>query len=274
MFGANETPYDLRFRLLGIPVRVHPFFWVISAMLGWKPENLPLVAIWVACVFVSIVVHEYGHGLTARAFGTSPSIVLHGFGGLCKYPNVRHTPWQRLAVLIWGPGAGFVFCLLVMLGFSAAYGLTIAEHIQMAKAVLWMQPDYHVIRGAFEKLGLIMAVNRSADVSPRFAGDIYWFLIQINLCWGLINLLPIWPLDGGQLTETVITELNPYNGRRWTHTISLVCSGVLAIFVYTRTQALYNALIFAYFFLINYQMLDMIHRAQVMGVYDEDLWQK
>ena len=29
-----ETPYDLRFRLLGVPVRVHPWFWVISALLG------------------------------------------------------------------------------------------------------------------------------------------------------------------------------------------------------------------------------------------------
>ena len=29
MVGAAETPYDLRFRLLGIPVRVHPLFWVV-----------------------------------------------------------------------------------------------------------------------------------------------------------------------------------------------------------------------------------------------------
>ena len=34
--------------------------------------------------------------------------------------------------------------------------------------------------------------------------------IQINIMWGLINLLPIWPLDGGQITETVLSQVNPY----------------------------------------------------------------
>ena len=29
MVGAAETPYDLRFRLLGIPVRIHPLFWLV-----------------------------------------------------------------------------------------------------------------------------------------------------------------------------------------------------------------------------------------------------
>lgn len=63
MFGVPETPYDLRFQLLGMPVRVHPLFWLVAAMLGWRNENIPLVLIWVGCVFVSILVHEYGHGL-------------------------------------------------------------------------------------------------------------------------------------------------------------------------------------------------------------------
>ena len=44
MFGASETPYDLRFQLLGIPVRVHPLFWLVAAMLGWQNENIPVVA--------------------------------------------------------------------------------------------------------------------------------------------------------------------------------------------------------------------------------------
>ena len=44
MVGAAETPYDLRFRLLGIPVRVHPLFWLVMAVLGWQDRNLPMVA--------------------------------------------------------------------------------------------------------------------------------------------------------------------------------------------------------------------------------------
>ena len=52
MLGAAETPYDLRFRLLGIPVRIHPMFWLVSAVLGWQDHDLAAV-FWVACIFVS-----------------------------------------------------------------------------------------------------------------------------------------------------------------------------------------------------------------------------
>ena len=66
-----------------------------------------MVAVWVACVFVSILVHEYGHGLMAKVFDCSPSIVLWGMGGLCYSQAERQTPGQRLAVVLSGPGAGF-----------------------------------------------------------------------------------------------------------------------------------------------------------------------
>src|SRR5450755_1945523 len=106
MLGVSETPYDLRFRFLEIPVRVQPIFWVTSTFLGWQDYNLPMVAVWVACVFVSILVHEYGHGLMSKAFHDSPSIILWGMGGLCYTESDRQSPAQRLAVVLCGPGAG------------------------------------------------------------------------------------------------------------------------------------------------------------------------
>src|SRR5262245_11912941 len=107
MLGAAETPYDLRFQLLGIPVRVHPLFWLVAAMLGWHNNDLPAVLIWIACVFFSVLVHEYGHGLVAKGFHCAPSILLWGGGGLCFSQAERQTPRQRLAVVVSGPGAGF-----------------------------------------------------------------------------------------------------------------------------------------------------------------------
>src|SRR3954447_11140833 len=99
MLGMPEpTAYDLRFRFLGIPVRVHPLFWLFSAFLAGNEELMP-VAIWIGCVFISILVHEFGHGLMGRAFGYSPSIVLYSMGGLCYSEAERQTPWRRLAVL-------------------------------------------------------------------------------------------------------------------------------------------------------------------------------
>src|SRR5262245_9125229 len=134
MVGASETPYDLRFRFLGVPVRIHPIFWLATVVLGWQPHRLPAVLLWVACVFVSILVHEYGHALMAKWFDCSPSIVLWGLGGLCYSEGERQTPGQRLAVVLAGPGAGFVLCGLVMLVFFALVGINPLEQLNMLGA--------------------------------------------------------------------------------------------------------------------------------------------
>lgn len=68
MLGSPEiTAYDLRFRLLNIPVRVHPLFWLIMLFIsGLADIDLKLALVFVACAFFSILVHEFGHGLSAR----------------------------------------------------------------------------------------------------------------------------------------------------------------------------------------------------------------
>jgi hypothetical protein len=102
-----RTPYDLNFSLLGIPVRVHPMFWLVALLLGFrgnpKPQELVL---WVAVVFVSILVHELGHALAARAHGWEPWITLHGFGGLASYRPTRQTPRSRILITLAGPAPG------------------------------------------------------------------------------------------------------------------------------------------------------------------------
>lgn len=280
MFGATATPYDLRFRALGIPVRVHPMFWLIAALLRWENENIPAVLVWIACVFLSIVVHEYGHGLMAKHFGASPSILL-SFGGLCSYSAERQTPRQRLAVLFWGPGAGFVLCLATMAVFSLLYGITASEHLAFVKYLLTAYfPFLEIIPGMiaddrawqvafFKILGPIDPQNFQVDAF-RPLPLIYEFLVTINIMWGILNLLPIWPLDGGQISQTVLTQVNPYQGRRWSHVISLLVAAGCALYIYTQTQSLFNTIFFAYFAIINYQILDSIHRAQTLGLYEDD----
>ena len=129
MVGAAETPYDLRFRLLGVPVRVHPMFWLVSAVLGWQDRNLSAVALWVACVLLSILVHEYGHALMAKVYGSSPSIVLWGLGGLCYSQAERQTPLQRLAVILSGPGAGFLLFGVLLVVTSLFFQISPVEHL-------------------------------------------------------------------------------------------------------------------------------------------------
>jgi Zn-dependent protease len=257
MIGASETPYDLRFRLLDIPVRVHPVFWLISAWLGWRPHDLPMVVAWVGCVFVSILVHEFGHGLTAKAFGSSPSIVLWGLGGLCYSQTERQTPAQRLAVVLMGPGAGFILCAVVMAATTLLVGVTPFEHFEMARFAVGLGPESMSIG---EKFRTNSGLN------------IYWYLVRINLMWGLVNLLPIWPLDGGRVSEIVLSWFDRSRGVRWCHIVSLLVAGILAVVSLALTQDLYLTIFFGCFAMINFQVLQTLHQAQTMGLYHDDEW--
>jgi Zn-dependent protease len=235
MLGMPEpTAYDLRFRFLGIPVRVHPLFWLTTALLAGQDTPTGSIVIWIACVFVSILVHEYGHGLMSRVFRYSPSIVLYGMGGLCYSESERQTPLQRLAVLFAGPGAGLLL--------------------------------YACVEGAYLALG-------EPPLSP-VGRRIYVYMTYINFWWSILNLLPIWPLDGGQITGVLLTMLNRRRGMNWTHVVGLVTAGLLALFAFQYVDIMMG-IFFSIFAVINFQVLQTQHHAARYGSLDDDVdWWK
>jgi stage IV sporulation protein FB len=232
MLGMPEpTPYDLRFRLLGIPVRVHPMFWLVTALLGSGGDrefNPQFTLLWVACVFFSILVHEYGHGLMSRIFRCSPTIVLYGMGGLCYSEAERQSPWQRLAVLISGPGAGFLLYFALV-------------------------------------AGLIFLGVPSIPLGREVVGIMLW----INLRWSILNLFPIWPLDGGQITGVFLSMFNRRKGMGWAHVVSLLTAGILALLAFQQ-ENIFLGIFFAYFAVINYRVLQSLHHAAKYGSVEDD----
>jgi Zn-dependent protease len=233
MLGMPEpTPYDLRFRFLGIPVRVHPLFWLIMALLGptEHPFNPQSTLIWVACGFFSVLVHEFGHALMSRLFHCPPAIVLYGMGGLCYSDTERQTPWQRLAVLISGPGAGFLL------------------------------------------LGVVVLVGVFANRLQSFGtvGDrVFFDLVLMNLVWNVVNLFPIWPLDGGQMLGVALSMVNRRNGMRWAHVVALLTAGIFALLAFQYGSP-FLGIFFAYFAVINYQVLQSLHHAAKYGNLEDD----
>ena len=65
MFDSQPTPLDLTFRVGPFPIRVQPWFFLGMAFLGWEFARfgVHVLLLWVACGFVSILVHELGHGV-------------------------------------------------------------------------------------------------------------------------------------------------------------------------------------------------------------------
>jgi stage IV sporulation protein FB len=245
MFGVpGETEFDLKFRLLGIPVRVHPLFWVLAAILGHSARDGFLLLLWIGCVFVSILVHEFGHALVARAYGAEPSVVLYSMGGLCLYKNSREGPWQRFFVLIMGPGAGFLLM-----------GATIAV------ACLWLgiRPvdawNYQFVGGRIDP--------------PKYAAYALFYLIYINLYWGIFNLMPIMPLDGGQIAMVFLTMHNRREGQRRAFILSVVTAGLLAIY-FVKLEEYPNALLVGLLAFSSFQMLQALHYQSRYGNSFED----
>jgi Zn-dependent protease len=210
----NRTNYDLRWQMFGVHVRVHPMFWLMSAVLGWNASEsgMEYLFVWIVCVFVSILIHELGHVFMGKCFGADSHIVLYGFGGLAVGANALANPWKRIAVALAGPFAQLVYFALILLALRALAPF----HFDYFMATMGVLFGF-----AYDKATLLHV--------PTLLDETILFLFEINLFWALLNLLPIWPLDGGQVTRDFLTWLSPPNGLRLSLGISLLVSGLLAI---------------------------------------------
>lgn len=90
-----------------IPIRIHPFFWMLIFAIGWlNSMSLQGTLIWAGVIFISVLVHEFGHALTAIAFGQQANIDLVGMGGLTTRTGKTLKLWQEFLVVLNGPLAG------------------------------------------------------------------------------------------------------------------------------------------------------------------------
>lgn len=157
----------LRFTLFGIPVSVQPWFWLVLALLSGRfeansPEGLLHLLIFIAAGFISILVHELGHALTAKAFGARVHIVLEALGGYAAYSGVHLSRGKSFLVTLAGP------VVQIVLGVSS-YLLYV-----------FFPPN------------------------NNYGADLLLVLSIISIFWALLNLLPIFPLDGGHLLDAVL----------------------------------------------------------------------
>jgi membrane-associated protease RseP (regulator of RpoE activity) len=218
LMEPNPTPYDLRWRMLGTDVRVHPMFWLVSVIMGANTLEIgiPYLLVWVGCVFVSILIHELGHVWMGQAFGAHGHIVLYGFGGLAIGSNQLASRGQRMGVCFAGPLAGFVFLGMIfgILWITDPEGFPF--YLMMAAMDLGL-PHGEAFQHALPRISHPLILEAISN------------LIFINLFWGLMNLLPIWPLDGGQISRDAWLGVSPEAGLTRSLGLSMLLAGLLAI---------------------------------------------
>lgn len=183
------TVPPVRFDVLGIPVTVRWSFWAVALLIVPLPYGLlarprawGFVAVWLVVVFVTVLVHEIAHAVTARSAGADPSTTLYFLGGFTTWesPDIGHG--RRAWVAASGSLAGFVVggvaWSLLAFGFVPAD----ATHLVFGLENLW----------------------------------------YVNLVWGALNWIPVRPLDGGHMFESAVGALLGDRGRRVTDVVFLV----------------------------------------------------
>jgi Zn-dependent protease len=191
------------FRLFGIPVTIRPSFLVIAALIGFTSRSpiIYLVA-WVAIVFVSILIHELGHAVTARSYGAEVAIELNGIGGLTSWSVAGKElgPGQRALVAAAGSGVGVLFG------------------------------------------GLVWLFDRYTGPYDEVAGFVVSNLILVNVFWGLLNWLPIRPLDGGHLFTSLLQKVIPPRAEVIANVVFFITAAA-ALVVALLSQRIFLALI-------------------------------
>jgi stage IV sporulation protein FB len=244
-----RTQFDLNFQVLGFPVRVHPFFWLVGVILGfgatYEQERGIQLMIWLVALFGSILVHELGHALMIRRLGREAHIVLYAMGGLAiegrpsdsgfgnPWSFDSYTPYQprprsaeqQILISAAGPGIQFVLAGLVAAMVYATGGR--------------LEPAWHgIIPFPEPVLGGSLAGNRNLDT-------LVFFLLQVNILWPIMNLLPVLPLDGGQIALQVLTQQDPWGGMQRALWLSVITGGVMAALGLLAMRDVYLFMLFA-----------------------------
>lgn len=180
------------FRVAGFPVRADAgalFLLVLLLLLfgGQGPRGLLFALVIAVITFVSILAHELGHAVAVRKLGYGQSTIVFSFlGGVTQW---RGAPSHRDSIRIAAAGP--------------AVSLAIAA---LAAA-----------------LALLLG---SLDIGGSLARGVLRITAFLNLLWGLFNLLPIHPMDGGKITRSWLALRLPHREavRR-----SLIVSGVAGV---------------------------------------------
>ena len=166
----------------GIRVQVHFTFvifmaWIVlSGLIAGKSQQVVLAnAAFMLGLFTCVILHEFGHALTAKHYGIrTKDITLLPIGGVARLERMPDDPRQELWVALAGPAVNVVIA-----------------------ASLWTW--LYVTRGAFILAEVDMATGSFAER-----------LLLVNISLVLFNMLPAFPMDGGRVVRALLATRMEY----------------------------------------------------------------
>lgn len=199
-------------------------------------SSLIYTLIWMAVAFVSVLVHELGHALVSQKLtNVTPSIRLWAMGGLAD-PRTHLTRKDKLKVVWAGPLAGLALFALVLLACCLVYGFGPGARL----IALMIYP--------LESLINIEIISLIGTMSPNLF-YLLEALVFVNFWWSMVNLLPVHPLDGGQIYAC----LEPSQSK--VYQLGFIVGAVVAVIGLVVFQKIFLGVLFGFLAYQNYQSL-------------------
>ncbi len=164
-------------RIFGIDLYIHATFPLLFVWVGfvyWVQtgtlEGVLFGLSFIAVLFVCVVLHEYGHALTARRYGIGTRhITLLPIGGLAMLERMPKEPRQEIVVALMGPAVNVAIALALFLVLAVTGG---GGEI--------MEPS-------------LMPANFLQSV------------LYANIFLAVFNMLPAFPMDGGRVLRAALS---------------------------------------------------------------------
>lgn len=172
------------FRVGGTDVRLHPTFLLLLAwigIVGWMRGGAPAAlsgVVFVALLFVCVLLHEFGHVFAARRYGIETrDITLLPIGGVAALERMPEKPSQEIAVALAGPAVNVAIALVLLAGLSVQGG--------------------------------DMETKTFTDIEKPEMG-LMAQLIAANVSLVVFNLIPAFPMDGGRVLRAILATRMGY----------------------------------------------------------------
>ncbi|MCB1199633.1 MAG: site-2 protease family protein [Leptospiraceae bacterium] len=138
--------------------------------IGSSTQTMLLTMGFVVCIFSCVLLHEFGHALTALHFNfKTKDIILLPIGGIARMQHLPENAKQELAVAIAGPAVNIVIAGLLFL---------IAGLPALTVETLYLN-----------------------TITPQ---NFLHSLIVINLVLAIFNMIPAFPMDGGRVFRALL----------------------------------------------------------------------
>ncbi|MFT4704527.1 MAG: Zn-dependent protease [Bradymonadia bacterium] len=189
MYSA-QSPSKRLFKLFGFPVEaeLNSLFMVVIVMMFYGkggPDQIVFAALLCVAIFLSIVAHELGHALMTRRLGYGGSTIRLTLAGGVAISRGRRSARDSIKISLAGPAVTALIAVV----------------------------------------GIVVSVVAPSTPRASIVGQLLFYTTALNVMWAVFNMLPIYPMDGGQALRAWLSTKLP---ARETLKRSLIVSGAIA----------------------------------------------